>query len=114
MPRVCLREPLKRLAGDRAEHELARRDGRARRCEALESAHPALDGWILDERGVMRRHINVFVNGERGGAGHDGRGRGPDRRPPGDLRRLHDDRAAGGDEEGPVRARGRAGRAATR
>ena len=23
MPRVCLREPLKRLAGDRAEHELA-------------------------------------------------------------------------------------------
>jgi molybdopterin synthase sulfur carrier subunit len=64
MPRVCLREPLKRLAGDRAEHELAGATvGEA--LVALEREHPPLDGWILDERGVMRRHINVFVNGER-------------------------------------------------
>jgi molybdopterin synthase sulfur carrier subunit len=34
--------------------------------QALEDANPAMSGWILDERGVMRRHINVFVNGERG------------------------------------------------
>ena len=65
MPRVCLRQPLKRLAGDCAEHDLAGAtvDELLR---ALERAHPALSGWILDERGVMRRHINVFVNGERG------------------------------------------------
>ena len=65
MPRVCLRQPLKRLAGDRAEHDL---EGATvgELLRALERAHPALSGWILDERGVMRRHINVFVNGERG------------------------------------------------
>lgn len=32
---------------------------------ALEREHGALEGWILDERGVVRRHINVFVNGEQ-------------------------------------------------
>ena len=64
MPRVCLRQPLKRLAGDRGEHELAG-ETVGELLEALVSAHPAVDGWILDERGVMRRHINVFVNGER-------------------------------------------------
>ncbi len=65
MPLVCLRQPLKRLAGDRAEHDL---EGATvgELLRALERAHPAMSGWILDERGVMRRHINVFVNGERG------------------------------------------------
>jgi molybdopterin converting factor small subunit len=33
---------------------------------ALERDRPELRGWILDERGVLRRHINVFVNGEPG------------------------------------------------
>ena len=33
----------------------------------LERRHPAAQGWILDERGVLRRHINVWVNGELGG-----------------------------------------------
>jgi molybdopterin converting factor small subunit len=66
MALVRLRNPLKRLAGDRADHvvegatvgELLR---------VLEQEHPAAGGWILDERGHIRRHINVFVNGERGG-----------------------------------------------
>ena len=66
MPHVHLREPLKRLAGNRSEHAL---EGATvtEVLVALERAQPALDGWILDERDVLRRHINVFVNGELGG-----------------------------------------------
>jgi molybdopterin synthase sulfur carrier subunit len=66
MPRVRLREPLKRLAGNRAEHALEGATVGELLLE-LERAQPALDGWILDERDVLRRHINVFVNGELGG-----------------------------------------------
>jgi molybdopterin converting factor small subunit len=36
--------------------------------QQLEHDHTGLEGWILDERGVLRRHINVFVNGEPAGA----------------------------------------------
>lgn len=32
--------------------------------KALEEEHSGLEGWILDERGVLRQHINVFVNGD--------------------------------------------------
>jgi molybdopterin converting factor small subunit len=61
---VRLRGPLKTLAGG-GEHEIdgATVDDLLR---ALEREHPAMAGWILDERDRIRRHINVFVNGERG------------------------------------------------
>jgi molybdopterin converting factor small subunit len=62
---VRLRGPLKRLAGDRAEHFLTGATVEEL-LRALERAHPAMGGWILDERGSIRRHINVFVNGEPG------------------------------------------------
>jgi molybdopterin converting factor small subunit len=63
MPVVVLRGPLKQLAGDRSEHAV---EGGtvAALLQEIERAHPAAKGWILDERGVLRRHINVFVNGE--------------------------------------------------
>jgi molybdopterin synthase sulfur carrier subunit len=65
VPLVRLRGPLKRLAGDRSEHTI---EGGSvgELLIALEREHPAASGWILDERGTLRRHINVFVNGERG------------------------------------------------
>ena len=65
MALVCLRGPLKRLAGDRAEHAV---DGSSvgELLVEIERAHPAAKGWILDESGALRRHINVFVNGELG------------------------------------------------
>lgn len=63
MPVVVLRGPLKQLAGDRSEHAV-RAASVAGSLREIERLHPAAKGWILDERGLLRRHINVFVNGE--------------------------------------------------
>src|SRR4029079_16812443 len=80
--------------------------------QALEREHPGVRGWILDEHGSIREHINVFVNRDYGRVDTA----------VGENDRLHvlpaisggwDDPASGGDEEGPVRARGR-GRLAVR
>ena len=66
MPLIRLRGPLKRLAGDRAEHTIEGTSV-AELLAALEREHPGARGWNLDECGDVRRHINVFVNGELGG-----------------------------------------------
>jgi molybdopterin converting factor small subunit len=59
---VRLRGQLEKLAGG-PEHRV---DGATVNdvLQGLEREISALDGWILDERGVLRRHINVFVNAE--------------------------------------------------
>jgi molybdopterin converting factor small subunit len=62
---VRLRGPLKRLAGNQAEHAIDA-GSVAELLTEIERTHPATKGWILDERGVLRRHINVYVNGELG------------------------------------------------
>jgi molybdopterin synthase sulfur carrier subunit len=61
---VRVRGQLKKLAGDQGEHQLAGATV-AELMRALERSQPALAGWILDERGRIRRHINVFVNAEQ-------------------------------------------------
>ncbi|MDH4103023.1 MAG: MoaD/ThiS family protein [Thermoleophilia bacterium] len=65
MPVVKLRAPLSELAGGNKELEL---DGStvAEVLQALEREHPDVKGWILDERGLIREHINVFVNKDYG------------------------------------------------
>jgi sulfur-carrier protein len=65
MALVSLRGPLRKLAGGNSQVEL---DGATviALLRGLEARHPEIEGWILDERGRIRRHINVFVNGERG------------------------------------------------
>ena len=66
MPVLCVHGTLRQLAGGGAEHQLEGPTVIALLRE-LERTHPDVSGWILDERGLIRRHINVFVNGERGG-----------------------------------------------
>jgi molybdopterin converting factor small subunit len=63
---VRLRAPLKELAGGRSDHEV---DGAtvAEILQALEDKHPAIGGWVLDECGRIREHVNVYVNGSHGG-----------------------------------------------
>ena len=62
---VTLRGPLRTLAGGRPDHRVPGATvGELLR--ELEQAQPAVSGWILDERGRVRRHINVFVNAEAG------------------------------------------------
>jgi len=65
---VRLRAPLSELAGGRRELEL---EGAtvAEVLQALEREHPDVKGWILDEHGNIREHINVFVNKEYGREG---------------------------------------------
>ena len=65
MPVVRLRAPLSELAGGKRELEL---EGATvgEVLQALELAHPDVKGWILDEHGAIRDHINVFVNKDYG------------------------------------------------
>ena len=67
MTLVRLRGPLKDRAAEQGAHEVVG-DTVGDLLRSLERTHPALAGWILDERGHVRRHINVYVNGERRGA----------------------------------------------
>jgi len=62
---VRLRAPLRELAGGRADHSV---EGATVLdvLRALEQAHPTMAGWVLDERGLIREHVNVFVNGSYG------------------------------------------------
>lgn len=64
MPVVTLRAPLKDLAGGNSEVVL---EGTTvgQVLQALEREHPKTVGWVLDEHGAVRQHVNVFVNGER-------------------------------------------------
>jgi molybdopterin synthase sulfur carrier subunit len=64
MPTVTLRAPLKDLAGG---HSTLQVDGATvgEVIRAIEHDWPKITGWIADETGRIRRHVNVFVNGEK-------------------------------------------------
>jgi molybdopterin converting factor small subunit len=62
---VRVHGPLRQLAGGISDHAL-KASTVFDLLRALEREHPALSGWVLDERGAIRPHINVYVNGELG------------------------------------------------
>ncbi len=64
MAKVVLRSPLRDLAGGRSSVDVA--GGSVREVLGrLEGDYPRLVGWVRDEQGHIRRHVNVFLNGER-------------------------------------------------
>ncbi len=64
MPTVVLRSPLRELADGLGEVD-AEGGTVLEAIRFLERRHRRLGGWILDERGTVREHVAVFVNGER-------------------------------------------------
>jgi molybdopterin converting factor small subunit len=63
---VMLRAPLRERAEGSGAIELAGASvGEILR--ELERRYPRLRGWVVDEHGRIRRHVNVFVDGERCG-----------------------------------------------
>lgn len=57
---VRLRAPLSELCGGSIHRVPGGTVGEALR--ALEAQHPSIAGWILDEQGRVREHVNVYVN----------------------------------------------------
>ncbi len=64
MPTVTLRAPLKDLAGGNSTLDLDG-DTVGEVLRTLEGSWPKTRGWVLDETGRLRQHVNVFVNGEK-------------------------------------------------
>jgi sulfur-carrier protein len=62
MPRMILTGSIRQHAGGLAAVAVGGATVRAA-VAALEEVHPALRGWVVDERGVLRRHVKVFHRG---------------------------------------------------
>jgi hypothetical protein len=63
MPRMILTGSVREQAGGLAAVEVVGVTAAAA-IAALETSHPALRGWIVDERGALRRHVKLFLHGK--------------------------------------------------
>jgi molybdopterin synthase sulfur carrier subunit len=62
MPRVILTGSIRQRVGGLGAVEVGGETVRAA-IAALEASHPALRGWVVDEQGVLRRHVKLFHHG---------------------------------------------------
>ena len=62
MPRVILTGSIRQHAGGLGVVEVGG-DTAGAVVAALEAEHPALRGWVVDERGALRRHVKLFLRG---------------------------------------------------
>ena len=63
MPSVILTGSIRQHAGGLGAIEVGG-DTAAAAVQALEASYPALRGWVVDERGALRRHVRLFLRGE--------------------------------------------------
>lgn len=64
MPHVVLPSYLAARADQATQIEVAGRTAGEALLQ-LERLHPQLTGWVLDEKGALRRHVQVFRGNER-------------------------------------------------
>jgi sulfur-carrier protein len=63
MPRMILSGSVRERVGGLGSIEVEGATAAAA-IQSLEAAYPALRGWIVDERGALRRHVKLFLRGE--------------------------------------------------
>lgn len=64
MPVVQFAKHLSRFFPDLEDGEKVAGDTVAAIIAALEARHPGFADYIVDDRGVLRQHVNIFVSGE--------------------------------------------------
>jgi molybdopterin synthase sulfur carrier subunit len=62
MPRVILTGSIRQHVGGLGTVDVAG-DSVGAVVAALEAAYPPLRGWVVDERGTLRRHVKLFLHG---------------------------------------------------
>jgi sulfur-carrier protein len=62
MPRVILTGSIRQHAGGLGMVEVGGETAVAV-VKALEASYPGLRGWVVDERGSLRRHVRLFLGG---------------------------------------------------
>lgn len=63
MPTVKFTSALKRFFPKLTDTELSANNV-SDVVQSLEKAYPGIEGYLLDEQGALRKHVNIFVDGQ--------------------------------------------------